>query len=237
MNLKTPGVYVIRNTLTGSCYVGSAINIDQRWRSHRHSLRNHKKSPPKLQAAWDKYGEDAFEFAVLEQCPRSCTLEREQAWIDRLQPKYNTRAQAHSNIGVKWSPQTNASKGRPAAVYTVRGVTGALRMLAKHFGVVTAETARVRMARGAGVEEAVTAAPMDRAARGARAQQTHSSNKTHPRATMYTAQGKTMMLRDLVKELGVVSYTTVRARLRRGWEIEPALSTPLVPYSQRKRPQ
>lgn len=67
-HLSQPGIYEVVNTISGSRYVGSAVCIGQRWKSHRSALRNQKKAPPKLQRAWDKYGEAAFDFRVLEFC-------------------------------------------------------------------------------------------------------------------------------------------------------------------------
>lgn len=110
MDTRQPGVYAITNIKTGSQYVGSAVNINMRWRAHKHALRHHKKSPPKLQAAWDKYGEESFAFAVLEFCDAELCVSIEQKYIDELKPKYNTRVEAKSNFGVKWSAETNAKK-------------------------------------------------------------------------------------------------------------------------------
>jgi group I intron endonuclease len=59
------GIYLITNKITGTTYVGQAINITIRWASHRRTLRrnmNHRNS--KLQRAWNKYGEENFEFKV-----------------------------------------------------------------------------------------------------------------------------------------------------------------------------
>ena len=43
----------------------------------------------KLQRAWDKYGEDSFQFILLEQCDKNTTIEREQFWIDFFQSAYD----------------------------------------------------------------------------------------------------------------------------------------------------
>jgi group I intron endonuclease len=62
------GIYQILNKVNGKSYVGSAVNIKKRWAVHRHTLRNNKNSPH-LQKAWNKYGEESFEFNVLEYVP------------------------------------------------------------------------------------------------------------------------------------------------------------------------
>ena len=63
------GIYEIVNWEDGkaSSYVGSSVDIEQRWRGHRCALRQGAHHSPYLQHAWDKYGEDAFVFSVLEE--------------------------------------------------------------------------------------------------------------------------------------------------------------------------
>ena len=61
------GVYLIVNTATDAIYVGmTKSTFAARWRDHRHRLRHGIHKNPHLQNAWDKYGESAFEFSVLE---------------------------------------------------------------------------------------------------------------------------------------------------------------------------
>jgi len=60
------GIYCIRNTKNNKFYIGQTIrSFKKRWKEHRDNL-NHpnpkKHHNPHLQASWDKYGEDAFEF-------------------------------------------------------------------------------------------------------------------------------------------------------------------------------
>jgi len=64
-------------------YVGSTINFKQRWQQHRTDLRRNVHKNPHLQAAWNKYGESAFEFGVLEYLnnPEELHLS-EQFWMD-----------------------------------------------------------------------------------------------------------------------------------------------------------
>jgi len=66
MNPTCPGIYAIRNTLNNKVYVGKSTNMWKRWRHHRADLRNGAHSNPYLQHGWDKYGETAFAFNVVE---------------------------------------------------------------------------------------------------------------------------------------------------------------------------
>ncbi|MBS1787873.1 MAG: GIY-YIG nuclease family protein [Acidobacteria bacterium] len=77
------GVYQIRCKITQKIYVGSAVNLSQRWGKHKMTLRRGTHRNSHLQKAWDKYGESAFEFEVLEYATRSELLLVEQKWIDK----------------------------------------------------------------------------------------------------------------------------------------------------------
>lgn len=222
------GVYAITNVKTGSQYVGSAVCIARRWRAHRHALRLRRKSPPRLQAAWDKYGEAAFVFAVLEECPPEQCLVVEQRYIDLLSPKYNTRKHAESNFGVQWSAETNRKKGRPERVYTVLGVSAGLHTLCKHFGVVTKQCAQWRMSvKGMSVEAAVLTPPASMVERGVRSAQVRKAEHTGYKGADVEFRGVRGSVAELTRQFGAVSYYTVRSRLHRGWALDRALLTPL----------
>ncbi len=77
----TSGIYQILNLLTGDKYIGSTTNIVRRWQEHHKALRNGSHHCKHLLAAWEKYGEDAFEFAILEYCEPSDLLDREQTYL------------------------------------------------------------------------------------------------------------------------------------------------------------
>ncbi len=82
-----PGViYYIRCTANGRVYVGSTTKAKprQRWLEHLHGLRKGKHHSQHLQRAYDKHGEPAFLFEVVEQvADGSLLLVREQAHIDQ----------------------------------------------------------------------------------------------------------------------------------------------------------
>ena len=78
------GIYSIRSTKSNRIYVGSSKNIFLRWSMHRSMLRSGKHGNIILQRAWNKYGEDSFEFKVLEECPLDFLIVYEQDWMERL---------------------------------------------------------------------------------------------------------------------------------------------------------
>jgi group I intron endonuclease len=105
---KTSGIYAICSSTTGRKYIGSSSRIQQRWSEHRRSLRNGDHPNIHLQRAWNKYGEDSFEFVVLEECPVELLFEREQYHFDQTPSKYNLTAVAESSLGTKRSAETRA---------------------------------------------------------------------------------------------------------------------------------
>jgi group I intron endonuclease len=105
------GVYEIINEINGKFYVGSSIDIDNRWAAHRNSFK--KPKPPTeslLFYAVQKYGIENFTFIVLEECEpiKETLLEREQHYLDTLKPAYNIMPTAGSRLGSKQSPETIA---------------------------------------------------------------------------------------------------------------------------------
>lgn len=88
------GIYEIINSVNGHSYVGSSVNIRSRWRSHRNKLMRGEHNNPVLQRAWDKYGEDKFNFRVLLVCEKFETLRYEQALLNMNNHEYNISTDA-----------------------------------------------------------------------------------------------------------------------------------------------
>lgn len=66
-------------------YIGSTTNFKARWYLHKWKLRRNEHHSPKLQNAWNKYGEDAFKFSIIEAVENTDDLDRiEQIWLDIL---------------------------------------------------------------------------------------------------------------------------------------------------------
>ena len=101
------GVYLIENQITGEMYVGSTVaSFSQRWSIHRRRLSSGRGNR-RLRAAWTQYGEEAFEFIVLETIEdASIVTEREQWWMDVLKPQYNIVPLAGRTTGYKHTEET-----------------------------------------------------------------------------------------------------------------------------------
>lgn len=109
---KISGIYNIYCTSTGKNYIGSAVNLYQRYIDHTKTLRISKHGNARLQNAWNKYGEDTFIFFVLEKVEDKINLiSREQFYLDLYQSYdskkgFNICTNARSSLGTKRSPET-----------------------------------------------------------------------------------------------------------------------------------
>lgn len=100
------GIYEIRCKVTDDAYVGSSRNIGRRWYGHRARLRNNIHPTKHLQNAWNKYGEENFEFSIVEFCDVECLVDREQVYLDSGAYIYNKATKAYNPMaGAKLSPE------------------------------------------------------------------------------------------------------------------------------------
>lgn len=75
-------IYKIVNLVNDKFYVGSTTNKKVRFREHRKQLRGNRHHCKHLQSAWNKYGEEKFDFRVVEEVPESLSLqEAEDRWL------------------------------------------------------------------------------------------------------------------------------------------------------------
>lgn len=126
-------VYAIVHLRSGALYVGSSVNVKQRWENHRTRLKCGTHTNKKLQAAWAKYGHQEFEFSILEDRIALAMLRaREQAWIDGTlaatrEGGFNLCPIAGSFLGRKHSEATKekcraAKLGRPAPAHVAENL-------------------------------------------------------------------------------------------------------------------
>jgi group I intron endonuclease len=94
--MKQPVIYRIRNVTNGKFYVGSTVNTQERFRTHRKKLRTGKHHCAHLQAAWNKYGEDCFKFEVVEVVVGQDLQAVEDEWLT----KYVGKPECY-NVGLR----------------------------------------------------------------------------------------------------------------------------------------
>ncbi len=99
------GVYLIRNTVTKKFYVGSSVEIQERWRVHKRKLHRGVHHSLKLQRSWKKHGRAAFKLEIVEiVADPNHLIEREQAWLEKTRAAttgYNMSPTAGSCRGIK----------------------------------------------------------------------------------------------------------------------------------------
>lgn len=78
------GVYMIKNKTNNKFYIGSSVDINNRWQHHIKELRKNTHHSSKLQNSWNKYGENNFEFLIIEECKKDNLIDREQFYLESL---------------------------------------------------------------------------------------------------------------------------------------------------------
>lgn len=126
------GIYKIINVVNNKFYVGSAVDLKRRKARHFSELRHGRHNNRYLQAAWVKYGEQAFVFVVVEELPEDADLlVAENVWlkehvgkeycynigVDATAPMLGVGGEASPTWGYKHTPEAleqigKASKSR-----------------------------------------------------------------------------------------------------------------------------
>lgn len=100
------GIYCIQNIVNKKIYIGKSKNIYARIRAHIFGLRKKIKDENRhLINAWEKYGEDKFEYFVLEylEINEELLKERELFWMKQYdstnrEKGYNLRMDSSTNM-------------------------------------------------------------------------------------------------------------------------------------------
>lgn len=103
------GIYKILNVITKKIYVGSSIDIQDRWYFHKNSLSNGTHHSIKLQRSYNIHGVNNFNYEIIEECDLDSLIIREQFYIDffnSYKNGYNSRPKAENNLGVKHSDKS-----------------------------------------------------------------------------------------------------------------------------------
>lgn len=88
--MKIIGIYKITNTITNDSYIGSSKDVKRRWRDHKKISVWRKCPSNQMYLDMKKYGLDKFEFEILEEVEVDSLKEKEQQFIEKLKPTYNS---------------------------------------------------------------------------------------------------------------------------------------------------
>ena len=121
---KSIGIYFIRNKITGIGYVGqTANNFGDRRDSNFAKLRHGKHDNVLLQEDWDKYGEDNYEFVVLEELESPMNIdEREKFWIAKMKEdgkSFNLQTGGKGFCGMHLSDQHKKAIGEKNRIHNL----------------------------------------------------------------------------------------------------------------------
>lgn len=224
--LNRSGIYKITCTANGRFYIGSAVKLRARWAIHTSDANKGKHHSKHFQRAWTKYGEGAFNFEVLLVCSKVDLLMYEQRAIDILKPEFNASPSAGSTLGFKHTEaQKQANSDRCKLLHGTPEARAKMSSAAKA-RFMNADFKKMHAAR---VKERLANTPKE----VLQAKYTPEvKNKIRAsalsRAETYLVGGEQLAARDIAVKYGV-SRVQFRARMRRGWSVEKAATTPPNP--------
>ena len=138
---KISGIYKIINKVNGKYYVGSSNDVlgkYGRWYEHRSNLLKNRHSNKKLQNAWNKYGENNFEYLMIENVNENELLIVEQKYLDILKQDNLLGNDTHYNLiydatspakgKIPWNKgktglQISSNKGKKLSLETRRKIS------------------------------------------------------------------------------------------------------------------
>lgn len=115
------GIYCLKNTINDKYYIGSAKKLNYRLWNHKHKLIKGTHANNILQNFVNKYGIDTLYFEILEKVENiDNLLEREQYYLDNLNPEFNILKIAGSSVGTIMTEEQKLkiSKSRKSILHT-----------------------------------------------------------------------------------------------------------------------
>lgn len=79
------GIYYIKNNQNNKLYIGQSVNVEKRFQQHKSMLKHNRHENEYLQSSWNKYGENSFEFNVIECCNENELDDLEKKYINEFQ--------------------------------------------------------------------------------------------------------------------------------------------------------
>lgn len=107
-NKNKSGIYKWTNKITNDIYIGQSIDLSKRFIKYFNLSYLKNRETLVISRALIKYGYSNFSLDILEYCDLANLTEREQYYMDKLNPRYNTLKIAGSSSGHKLSEETKA---------------------------------------------------------------------------------------------------------------------------------
>jgi len=137
---KKSGIYCILNTVNGKFYIGSTTNLWRRYKNHFNDLSKNQHHSVYLQRAFNKYGNEAFEFHVLEVVEKEEGIYLiEQKYLDFLKP-YNRQIgyNVENHVSIR-------SKETIAKIVATRKANGNSEKFQKHLDSLSEKKKGVKL--------------------------------------------------------------------------------------------
>jgi len=112
-NKGKSGIYMWTNKITGDIYIGQSVDLAERLKRYYYPNYLEKNKSLLISRALMKYGHASFSTTILEYCEKSELNEREQYYLDNLEPDYNILKTAGSFLGYTFTDEDKVkiSKG------------------------------------------------------------------------------------------------------------------------------
>lgn len=130
------GIYQIKCTGNNQIYIGSTVNMQERWQQHVATLRGNRHHSVYLQRSYNKYGEDSLEFTVLlRMFEYNQELLRLNEWyyIEQYKPKFNTSSPVIYSNTDEWKKKISESTKK---LYTEKGYVNPRKGVGRRFNVL-----------------------------------------------------------------------------------------------------
>lgn len=138
---KKPGIYKL--IINERIYVGSAVNLKKRLTQHLSDLKSNRHSNIHLQRAFNKY--QSIEFDIIEIVSDVQRLiEREQHYIDTLNPQYNIALKAGSQLGFTHTEETKRKLSELQKGKSIPAITKK-RMSVAHMGIIFSKAHKINI--------------------------------------------------------------------------------------------
>lgn len=153
------GIYIITNQINNKVYIGQAgkgkNTIYKRLNGHYRDLINNKHGNKHLQFSWNKYGENAFTFDILEICQKDELDKKEIYWIDYYKSNnssygYNKDAGGSTGIPNKEAREkmSQKKKGNTNAKGSIRSDDYKEKQRQLHIGKILSEEHKRKISEG-----------------------------------------------------------------------------------------
>lgn len=97
---KVIGIYCIENIKNNKRYIGQSIDVNLRLSNHKSALRHNRHRNIHLQDAWNKYGEENFNFYIICECAEEELDDKECCYISEfncMNPSYGYNFESGGN--------------------------------------------------------------------------------------------------------------------------------------------